>query len=542
MSARCAAEAGCSGAATAAACPAGAYAAGSRAAIRVSRAAHALDAHRRRVAAASAAATSAAAANAAAVAKDAAAAAAAAAAGCAGAATASAATATAAAAATVTASATSAVAAPDSAARLAELGAALSEAEAELAAARAPGAFHGPAADSRLGELLLDVLPLACAAGGCALDLRQARFLCGATFREGDKGATADMIASSLRLQAPWLAAARAAPCEEGEFPAGGGTVRRSTQLVRTAFAGDERRVRELVAGGAAPGPAFRRPPAAAAGGAHSPPQQPPPAPPPLRTSALHWALEGTPDLAGSGRERGAEARPRRERLCLLLLELDPAGEAAGLARGGDGVTPLMLACGKGLPRVVRALLRRGVSQEPQCAALRRAALHYAVRDARGSLALLLAAPDAHYALALEDARGDTPLALATRLGMLDAAAALRAHADGGSAGPSRCALARVLEVRHVALPRGIGDGGSGGGGGGGAIAAGEGATARALGCAACGAAFGEAAVAAHRAHFRSDWHRANLKRRLRAAPPLGEAEFEALAPAAREALLAPEE
>ena len=88
--------------------------------------------------------------------------------------------------------------------------------------------MRGPAADSRLGVLLLDVLPLACAVGH-ALDLHHARWLCGTTLREGVRradgsldragflGGTADMIRSAARLQG--LDAMRAEGREEGWRP-----------------------------------------------------------------------------------------------------------------------------------------------------------------------------------------------------------------------------------------------------------------------------------------------------------------------------------
>ena len=115
--------------------------------------------------------------------------------------------------------------------------------------------MRGPAADSRLGVLLLDVLPLACAVGH-ALDLHHAHYICGLTFRLGVKradgsldragflGGTADMIKSAARLQG--LDALRAEGREEGWRP---------TQLMRAACAGDKKRVRELVAAGAARAP-----------------------------------------------------------------------------------------------------------------------------------------------------------------------------------------------------------------------------------------------------------------------------------------------
>ena len=113
--------------------------------------------------------------------------------------------------------------------------------------APAPEPFRGP--DSRLGELLLDVLPLACAVGH-ALDLSHCLALCGATWRRGvaradgslDRagflGGAADMIRSAGRLQG--LDAMRAKG-REGSW----------TQLIRAAHTGDEKRVRELVAAGA---------------------------------------------------------------------------------------------------------------------------------------------------------------------------------------------------------------------------------------------------------------------------------------------------
>ena len=98
------------------------------------------------------------------------------------------------------------------------------------------------------------MLPLACAVGH-ALDLHHARWLCGTTLREGVRradgsldragflGGTADMIRSAGRLQG--LDAMRAEGREEYK-----GT-ERTTQLMRAAREGDEKRVRELVAAGA---------------------------------------------------------------------------------------------------------------------------------------------------------------------------------------------------------------------------------------------------------------------------------------------------
>ena len=46
----------------------------------------------------------------------------------------------------------------------------------------------------------------------------------------------------------------------------------------------------------------------------------------------------------------------------------------------------------------------------------------------------------------------------------------------------------------------------------------------RVLACNTCGGAFPDAA--AHRAHFKSDWHRFNLARKLKQQPPVDEATF----------------
>ena len=51
-----------------------------------------------------------------------------------------------------------------------------------------------------------------------------------------------------------------------------------------------------------------------------------------------------------------------------------------------------------------------------------------------------------------------------------------------------------------------------------------------------CGASFADAA--AHRSHFRCDWHRYNLKARVRGLPQLPEASFDALPAKARAAVL----
>jgi hypothetical protein len=140
---------------------------------------------------------------------------------------------------------------------------------AAASAAGAPVPFRRPAADSPLGEHFLDVVGLV-SASGFASDARPARFPCGLTFRLGAPradgsinragflGGTADVMDCALRLQAPWLEAARGALRENAQLLVAHIASRlrlepvvRTTSLIRAAFAGDEQRVRELLAAGA---------------------------------------------------------------------------------------------------------------------------------------------------------------------------------------------------------------------------------------------------------------------------------------------------
>jgi hypothetical protein len=251
-----------------------------------------------------------------------------------------------------------------------------SVAAAAAAAAAAATAFCGPAADSRLGELLIDALPLACA-NGFALDLHHVRFLCGATFRDGERradgsldragflGGTADMISSSLRIQASWLAAARARKRENG------GEERCSTQLYRASAAGDEQRVRELVAVGA-----------------------------PLRGAPCEGGWSALHRAAFSG-HAGVVAALLDGRGAGLGIEVD-LREANHMRR-----TALIIACEQAHEGVVRVLLARGASVGAQdvtgfCA------LHTAVLRGEASIvSLLCAAPGAAAAMALRARRSN---------------------------------------------------------------------------------------------------------------------------------------
>jgi ankyrin repeat protein len=271
-----------------------------------------------------------------------------------------------------------------SAAERAECEARYIAARAAATAAGASAPVRGPAADSALGERFLDVVALV-SANGFALDARPARFLCGLTFRlgarradgsvdrAGFRGGTADVIDCALRLQAPWLEAARRAPRERSAMlsvrelflPSADHT----TNLMRAAEAGDEVRVRELLAAGA-----------------------------PLRCvdsllgkSALHLASE-----QGSACSVAA------------LLEADAAGDMIN-AQDSTGNTPLVLASEHGREGAVRALLARGARQE-----LRNwygdTALKMAASNGHSGVIELLCAAPGLQVDATDDGSGYTPL------------------------------------------------------------------------------------------------------------------------------------
>ena len=207
-------------------------------------------------------------------------------------------------------------------------GASSSSSSSSSSSAAAP-AFRGPVADSREGELLVDAISIVSSVG-YAVEVSHCRALCGETWRRGVrradgtldeagfKGGTADMMAQSLRLQAPWAEKAR----KKGREGWGGGPGR-STQLMRAARGGDVVRVRQLVQLGA-----------------------------PLNLvdefglSALHWACR-------EGHAAVAEA--------LLDGEFEGRGAAIDL-QDRNGSTPLMRAIYFGREGLVRLLLARGAN------------------------------------------------------------------------------------------------------------------------------------------------------------------------------------
>jgi len=275
------------------------------------------------------------------------------------------------------------------------------------------------------------------AAVGFACEVSHCLYLCGVTFRRGDKGATNDMLVRSLERQCG-LRAARAAGREDVVLPPaapGDNTyvVRGATQLVLAALTNNLPRVLRLVQLGA-------NVDAKTLNG----------------DSALHWACElGHASVVralldgkyGAGRS-GAGAR---------------AGAGADVElRGEDAMTPLLTACGSGRLDIARMLLARGARVGTQSkdgfSALHAAVLGALPADALSSdavLRLLLAATGADAALPLRTRKGLTALDFAEQLGLARCAAALRDFAARDFAARDFVALRTRARQRARARGRG---------------------------------------------------------------------------------------
>ena len=260
-------------------------------------------------------------------------------------------------------------------------------------ARRARPRFRGPAADSALGEALLDVIGVVSAVGFAA-DVSHCAQLCGVTLRAGDRGATNDMLVQSLRLQCG-AREARAAGREQvtGLMPWGGlGTLEGTTQLIRAAHLNNLPRVLQLIQLGA-----------------------------PLDLVDEGGVISALMHASDEGHEHVAEA---------LLDGKFPGRGATVEQRSRNGTTALEFACIGGHEAVVRLLLSRGARPESQDDDGGYTALHYALAgsDCPGVVALLCAAPGGAAALALDDKRGRTPLAISISCGRTASEAVLRAH------------------------------------------------------------------------------------------------------------------
>jgi hypothetical protein len=260
-----------------------------------------------------------------------------------------------------------------------------SSSSASTSSAAAP--FRGPVADSALGERLIDVIGIV-AAMGFAAEVSHCLYLCGETWRKGDKGATNDMLARSVEKQG-WAALLRAARTAKREdfF-----SIRGTTQLMRAARDNDLPRVLQLVQLGAPLGLKDKD-----------------------GFTALHLAC-----FLG------------HEHVVRALLDGKYEGCGAEFdARSSDGCTPLMWASFKGHEGVVRLLLARGARQELQDRDGWTALHHAAVCDSHnhaGVVALLCAAPGAAASLALRNSAGQTPLGMAIERGSAACKSTLRAH------------------------------------------------------------------------------------------------------------------
>jgi len=176
---------------------------------------------------------------------------------------------------------------------------------------------------------------------GFAAEVSHCLYLCGETWRRGDRGATNDMIARSLERQCG-VSAARAAKREDGR-----------TQLMRALHENNLPRVLQLVQLGA---------------------------PLELRSiigrTALHWTCD-------YGHERIAKA--------LLDGKYEGRGAEVDALDEMGGFTPLMLASINGHEGVVRLLLARGAKVATR-SKYGDTALFWATRRGRAACAALLRA------------------------------------------------------------------------------------------------------------------------------------------------------
>jgi ankyrin repeat protein len=163
----------------------------------------------------------------------------------------------------------------------------------------------------------------------CGLTLREGvRRADGSLDRAGFLGGAADMIKCAARIQAPWLAEARAKG-REGWPP---------TQLMRAAYEGNEPRVRELVAAGA---------------------------PLDLVSGGGDWSALYLASMQGHAR------------IAKLLLDGKFEGKGADIdLQVKGGWTPLVIACMHGYEAVARLLL--GAKTELQISDGPSARLYYA--------------------------------------------------------------------------------------------------------------------------------------------------------------------
>ena len=226
------------------------------------------------------------------------------------------------------------------------------------------------------------------AARGYAAEVSQCRALCGLTWRRGDRGATNDMIVSSLRLQCGAVAAREARresftfvdPCDDSLE-----TIEGSTQLICASIQNNLPRVLQLIQLGAPLDLVDRDE---------------------VPWTALHWAsamgYEHVVAALLEGKYKGADV----DQVCGIWTALEQAS-----CRGHVGV--------------VRVLLARGAKQvRPGMTftALNRAVISNHIEV----LKLLLAAPGASDALKTKS-YDSTPLKWAIDLGRAEIVALLRA-------------------------------------------------------------------------------------------------------------------